>query len=148
MNFAKVYETVEEAIRTEYGVEPLYDERLDRYFWLWDDQFSLDDDNRPRPNFSVQEAAQAFFGKTSWWLRWCYRAAPGKPNGSFVLNGVLIVPKRTAKGSRYYTLADIERMAHALAEGRSISGEKVAQIMSIVLILAAQHGVFEPRRTR
>lgn len=143
MNFAKVYEDLEEAIKNDYGYEAIYDPTFDHRFYLWDDMFSYDEDNRPTPHFSVKEAAN-FFARSAWWLRWKYRpeCEPG-----FILNGVQLEPKRTPSGSRYYTLADIERMAHALAESRSIGGEALAQIMVLVLTQAAMYGVFHPKRS-
>lgn len=142
MNFVKVYETLEEAVRNDFGVEPIWDETFQRRFYLWDDMFSWDENNRPHPCFSVKETASTFFARSSWWLRWKYR----ETDNGFVLNGVPLVPKRTESGSRYYTLADIERIGHAMAACGDIGGEKLAQIMTILLVQAALYGVFDPKK--
>lgn len=67
-----------------------------------------DDPKRRVPTFSVQEVAKAFFGRSSHWIRWQEREgtlvkADGQPIGG-----------RTPTYSRYYTLSDVEEMAHAL----------------------------------
>lgn len=147
MNFVRVLETTEETIRRDFGVSPIYDPILDQHFWIWDDLFSYDENNKPNPSLSVQECAK-FFARGPWWLRWKYRKTPESPQGGFVLNGIEIVPKRTDRGNRYYTLADVERMAHALAKSRAISGEKLAQVMTLLLIQGAMYGVFDkPRKS-
>ena len=145
-NFAEIALATEEVVRNHYGAEPVYDRRFNRSFWLWDHYFSYDQDGKPHPCFSVQETAKTFFARGSWWLRDKYRRSDAWPHGPLVLNGILLEPKRLETGSRYYTLADIERMAHAMAENRVISGEKLAQVVTMLLIHSVQHGVFVPKR--
>lgn len=143
MSFLDAFDATVAAIRNDYGVEDIYDPTFDREFFLWDDMFSYDANNLPHPHFSVQETAKAFFTRSPWWLRWRYRD-DSRP--AFVLNGVSLVPKRTPTGNRYYTLADIERMAHAMADAEMINGERLVQILTLVLTQAAMYGVFRPKK--
>lgn len=147
MSFADVYNTVVETVKNDFGIEAQYDQVFDRNFFLWDDMFSYDENNKPHPTFAVQEAAKMFFARGSWWLRWKYRRED-YPDGPFLLNGVAIEAKRHGNGSRYYTLADIERMAWSLADQGSINGEKLTQIITLVLVQASMYGVFDPKRSR
>jgi DNA-binding transcriptional MerR regulator len=62
-----------------------------------------------------------------------------------VLNGLLLEPKRTEKGNRYYTLADIERMAHALVQNNAIDGDQLNVVIQLVLLEARlYHVIGEP----
>ena len=46
--------------------------------------------------------------------------------------------KRTESGARYFTLADVERMAHALAEGQRIDGATFALSLRMVVTCAPE----------
>lgn len=105
-------------------------------FFMWDSMSPKDSSGMLLPNYSVQEAAKLFFGRSADWLRWRYRKATNRPHGYFVLNDVVLQPKRTEAGSRYYTLADIERMAYALVENYAIDPEQLYLILQTVLIQA------------
>lgn len=121
----------------------------DRRFWLDDDMFFTDKRGLPIPRFSVQEVSKCFFGKGPDWLRWRSRAdTKGKhPEGFFVLDGEPLPVKRLPnKGkndttARYYTLADVERMAHALAQHGAIDGGELANIVLMVKTCARIYGV-------
>lgn len=131
-------------------------------FFLDDSMFPVDDEGMYYPRFSVQEASKTFFGQGPDWLRW--RMRPEKPSrrtgdskhpdGFFLLDGKplefkrLAVPPTSKKygdpnavTARYYTLADIERMAHALAQQGIIDGLRLANIMVIVRCCARLYGV-------
>lgn len=71
---------------------------------------TVDPTKKPKraPTFSVQEVAKAFFGRSSHWIRWRER------EGALTLADGSVIGGRTKTGSRYYTLADVERIAHAL----------------------------------
>lgn len=128
-----------------------------RRFWLDDSMFPLDKDNMPIPNFRVKDVAVVFFGKSDDWLRWRMRPddkrvkdketgkttiVKGKyPEGYFVLDNEVMEFKRTESDARYFTLADIERMAHALAQGGHIDGARLALVTKMVLTCARLHGV-------
>lgn len=126
--------------------------------------FPVDKSNRPVPRYSVQEAAKFFFASGPDWLRWRMRPDDKKakdeqgnpildehgnhvmvegehPHGYFVLDGEPIEFARTSAGARYFTLYDIERMAHALAQGGQIDGAKLTQITRIVKTTAQMYGI-------
>lgn len=86
----------------------------------------------PNPTYTVQEAAKFFFGKGADWLRWRTKHTPDNPQGFFVLDGEPLPDRRTDAGFRYYTLADIERMAHALAQNGGIDGGTLQAIIDQV----------------
>lgn len=128
-----------------FGVKPQKDPKFNMSFYLWDTMFPKSESGMPSPTYTVQETAKLFFGKGSDWLRWRYREAPNYPNGYFVLNGIVLEPKRTEAGNRYYTLADIERMAHALVENHAIDPEQLVYIIQMVLMQAKiNHIIGEP----
>lgn len=128
-----------------------------RRFWLDDEMFSTDEKSgMVVPHFSVQETAKVFFGKGPDWLRW--RMRPDKPNyegaqkfpdGYFLLDGEPMDFKRKpgVKGgfddntARYFTLADIERMAHALTQVGAMDGMRLAHIVLMVRTCARLYGV-------
>lgn len=124
-------------------------------FVVDDSMFRPDKDGLLFPHFSVQEVAKTFFGNGPDWLRWRMRpddkrvkqpdgsvlVVKGKyPEGYFILDGKKIEPKRTDAGARYFTLADVERMAHALAQGGHIDGAQLQNIVVLVKTLAKVYG--------
>lgn len=123
------------------GIKPKKDPENGLWFYLWDDMFSVDDNGTPKPNFGAQEAAKIFFGKGPDWLRWRYRSAANHPDGYFVLGNKILEPKRTESNQRYYTLADIERMAHALAQNDAIDGGQVVNAITLALLIARTYGI-------
>lgn len=128
-----------------------------RRFWLDDSMFEVGKDGMPIPTFRVKDVAVVFFGKSDDWLRWRMRPDDKKvtdketgevtivkgdyPEGYFVLDGEVMDFKRTEKNARYFTLADIERMAHALAQGGHIDGARLALVTRMVVTCARLHGV-------
>src|SRR5262245_46041500 len=126
----------------------------DRDFWLYDEMFRKDEKTgMPIPSFPVKVVAQVFFGQNSDWLRWRMRPdAPSKkdgtqkyPEGYFVLDGEPLEFKRRPgvadeTTARYFTLADIERMAHALGQQGLIDGGKLAHIILMVRTCARLYG--------
>jgi hypothetical protein len=126
-------------------------------FWLDDTDFPLDKEGLPTPTFKVKEVAEVFFGKSDDWLRWRMRPndrrvrnpetgevelVPGDhPDGYFILDGSPMEFKRTESGARYFTLADIERMATALAQGGHIDGARFTLVIKMVVTCARLHGV-------
>jgi hypothetical protein len=126
-----------------FGLVPQEDPETGRVFFLWDSMFQRNEEGQPLPAYTVQETAKVFFGRGPDWLRWRYRPANNYPEGYFVLGGTILEPKRTKKGNRYYTLADIERMAHALAQNHAIDGEQLSVIIQLVLLQARVHRVIK-----
>lgn len=128
-----------------------------RRFWLDDSMFPLDKKGKPIPTFKAKEVAEVFFGKSVDWLRWRMRSndkrvkdpATGRtkvikgdhPDGFFLLDGDPMDFKRTDPGARFFTLADIERMAHALAQGQHIDGQTLTYTIRMVVTCARLHGV-------
>lgn len=114
-------------------------------FWVYDEMCELDKSGFPKPNYSIQEAAKFFFARTSDWLRWREKPNPdaGYPEGYFILDGEKLQGHRTRAGNRRYTLADIERMAHALAENSAISGYELTIIIMLVKWQARLYKVIE-----
>lgn len=126
-----------------------------RTYFLDDKDFKIDARSGMHvPNFAVQEVAKCFFGREADWLRWRMRPdkarVDGKqtyPNGCFVLNGKPMKFKRKpsehgGETARYFTLADIERMAHALAQQGIIDGTRLSLIVIQVRACAKTWGVW------
>lgn len=94
------------------------------------------------PHFSTQEVAKVFFGQKAEWLRWLARRKPGKyPHGRFVLDGEPLVFKRNAHQARYYTLADVEKMAHALTQCEAIDGLQLLDTIKVIRHVALLYGI-------
>ncbi len=72
-----------------------------------------DIDTTVGPRFSTAEVAKFFFGRSPHWMRWRERS------GMFTLDGESIQPERSSN-IRSYTLSDIERLCHALAQHGAI----------------------------
>lgn len=130
-------------LTAKYNIRAQKDPASDRDFFMWDHMFTQNENGQPLPAYTVQETAKLFFGKGPDWLRWRYRPANLHPRGYFVLDDVILEPKRTRTGNRYYTLADIERMAHALVENEAIDGGKFSIILQLILLQAVLHRVIE-----
>lgn len=81
-----------------------------------------------KPAFSVSQAAQFFFARTSYWMRW------RESNGGFIFDGEPVLPSRSGNGSgsRVYYLPHIEKMAHGLAQEGYIDSEELANIIHVV----------------
>lgn len=128
---------------SRYAITAQKDPESDREFFMWDHMFAQNESGQPLPAYTVQETAKLFFGKGPDWLRWRYRPANHYPQGYFVLDDIVLEPKRTETGNRYYTLADIERMAHALVENGAIDGTKFSIVLQLILLQAVMHRVIE-----
>lgn len=87
------------------------------------------------PRYSTSEVAKFFFGRSPHWMRWRER------KGHFVLNGTPVEPERTATGSRTYTLADVERLAHALASNHAIDARQLAMTLRAVQVQGMIHNL-------
>lgn len=125
-------------------------------WWLYDEMFKSVEvqvksgkktitETRLKPYYSVQEVSKFFFGRSPHWLRWRYLSdqrvskvtgqitkAAKHPDGFFILDGEPLVPKTSLSGYRWYTLADVERMAAALGQTGIIDGLEVSAITSLV----------------
>jgi hypothetical protein len=90
-----------------------------------------DIDTSPRPHFNVSEVAKVFFARSPHWVRW------REARGFFVLDEGTGQEKpvgnhRTQRGARYYTLSDVEEMAHALAQKQAITGSQLRTTLLLV----------------
>lgn len=78
------------------------------------------------PHYTVSEVAKVFFGKSAHWVRWRER------EGFFVLDGEEVGSQRSQSGARRYDLADIEKIAHALADKNAINGGALTNALIMV----------------
>lgn len=134
----------------------LLDESMFPVQQIVDADGSIKDEILPKPIFTVQEVAKFFFGRSSDWMRW--RISPDKPastmseadkakwvpkypHGMLVLDGQPLPERRTKSNYRYYTLADVERMAHALKQHHAIDGATLNTTISIVRAVAEQYRI-------
>jgi hypothetical protein len=93
------------------------------------------------PVFSRAEVAKCFFGWKSFWLRNRMNDLSDE-HGRLPLDGGLMDPlPLDGHGSPVFNLADIERVAHALAQAGSISGIHLQRTVAIVRAVAYQYGV-------
>lgn len=97
----------------------------------------------PEPNYTVSEASKFFFAQKPDWLRWRSKKTKENPDGFFVLDGEPLPDHRTDAEFRYYTLADIERMAHALAQNGGISGARLKHITTLIRTLCKMYGFID-----
>ena len=86
------------------------------------------------PTFKVSDIAKIFFGRSSHWVRWL------EAKNALVLDGQEVGTRRTAKGARVYTLADIEKIVHALAQQGKINGAQAANALHVVQTVSRIHG--------
>lgn len=86
------------------------------------------------PIFTVGEVAKVFFGRSAHWIRWRER------KGYFDLDGEPVGDTRTSEGARRYNLADIEKMAHALASKGAITGSQLRNALMLVQTEARVYG--------
>jgi hypothetical protein len=86
------------------------------------------------PIMSVGVVAELFFFKTSHWMRLQQK------DNKLLYNGKQIEIPRTRYNARFYTLKEVELIAHALAQNGVISGLHAAQVLMAVSALAKIHG--------
>jgi hypothetical protein len=115
----------------------------DRPFWVYDDMCPRDKNGLIVPRYSVQEAAKFFFARKPDWLRWRGRPTPTHPEGFFVHETVRLEQKRTDAGARSHSLADVERMAHALARNDALDGVTLTKVIMLIKWQARLYGVIE-----
>lgn len=82
------------------------------------------------PKFTISEVAKLFFARSPHWVRWQER------KGNLTLDGNIVGQHRSDAGSRFYTLADVEQMAHALATRKAIGGDQLNNAMLIAQSVA------------
>lgn len=94
-------------------------------------EFMLADiDTSKAPLFSVGEVAKVFFARSAHWIRWVER------EHKLLLDGKPVAQERTQEGSRKYTLSDVEKMCHALAQNKAINGAQLRRALAVVALEA------------
>lgn len=109
---------------------------------------TADLDTSREPHYTISELAKFFFNRTATWVRWRER------KGYFILDAVgpngskeyEVGPgskqyglNRTVEGARFYTLEDVEGIAHALAQKDAITG---TQLYLAILAVHTQARIF------
>lgn len=109
---------------------------------LPEDRMLLDGiDVSREPLFTVSEVAKFFFARSPHWIRWRER------KGFFVLDGEVVGEREKLPNgklaARSYNLADVEKMAHALASNGAISGVQLSNAVMLVRTVAKVWGHIE-----
>jgi hypothetical protein len=83
------------------------------------------------PVLTISEVAKFFFHRSAHWIRWAER------KGFLRLDGKRVGVKRKKDGTkeggaRYYTLDDVEKMAHALTQNKIFDGEQLEDILRLL----------------
>jgi hypothetical protein len=107
------------------------DAAIDPDKWLFPRQFEpIKPGSTVRPTFTVTEVAKFFFARSSAWLRNNERKATldDVPLTEYLGRGV--------GERREYTLYDIERVAHGLAQCGLISGERLRLALRLLQLEA------------
>lgn len=92
-----------------------------------------------KPRYTVSEVAKFFFAKSAHWIRWQEKPPGPKTKGGGGLlteEGQTVVEHRTEGGARYYTLRDVELMAHALCRNGAIDALHLKNVLRLVFIEA------------
>ena len=100
------------------------------------------------PVFTVSEIAKVFYARSPHWIRWRERKGyfvlepeGGAPEGHVhdfddeghcACGAEDVGGQRTSEGARRYTLADIEKMTHALASKGAINGAQLTNALLLV----------------
>lgn len=113
-----------------------------RRFWITDDMVAADGNGAPKPWFSTHTVATVFLGRSPAWLRVRMRQSEDYPQSMLVLDGKPIEIHRSSSDDRQFSLADIERTAHALYEAGQINAERFSCTIMMILWCARQHGLF------
>lgn len=83
-------------------------------------------DTSEYPLYSVGEMAKVFFARSASWARSHENA------GHFDLDDKFIPRRRIAKNARYYSLSEIEQIAHGLAANQIISGARLRLVLTMI----------------
>lgn len=105
-----------------------------RRFWVTEEMVAQSTDRKKnvRPIFTITQVASVFFARSSDWIRYI----DGLGEDGFYLDGHKLMPARTESAARYYTLADVEKMAHALLNNDRIDPMQFAGTINIVRWIA------------
>lgn len=90
---------------------------------------------KPLREYHTKQVSTFFFQKSAGWLRW--RDREGQTTSEhFNCN-----PQRDANGTRIYSLADIEILAHAFAEQSIIDAQHMEITLHLIRLIAIGYGV-------
>ena len=117
-----------------------------RRFWLTDDMIVVKDDGTPKPWFSTHTVATVFIGRSAAWLRVRMRSTEEFRDSELVLDGKPLDIHRSATGDRQFSLADIEKTAHALYGTGSIDENRFVCMIMQVVWCARQNGLLTELR--
>lgn len=107
----------------------------DRLIFDGVDTTVVPDTGKEGPTFSAAELTKVFFGRSSHWIRWLER------EGRTVLDGRPVAITRTEKGARKYNLAEVELLAHALAQNGAINAAQLRLALLTARNIALQWGI-------
>lgn len=105
-----------------------------RRFWVTDEMVTKSHTRtgQIKPTFSISAVSRVFFAKSSDWIRYM----DTREEEGFFLDGLQLTPTRSEAGSRIYTLADAEKMAHALLQNGRIDLMHFAATIQIIKSMA------------
>ncbi len=113
----------------------------ERRFWLTEEMIPRGKNGSPKPWYSTHSVATIFIGRSAAWLRVRMRQSEEWPDSELVLDGRLLDIHRSPTGDRQFSLADIERTAHALRESGSIDDARFVCMVMMVVWCARQNGL-------
>lgn len=112
-----------------------------RRFWVTEEMITRGKKDEPKPWYSTHTVATVFIGRSAAWLRVKMRQSDEFPHSQLILDGVALDIHRSPTGDRQFSLADIERTAHALHEGGAIDDKRFACMIMMVVWSARQNGL-------
>lgn len=115
------------------------EKELDRHYWIREEFLPLDKNKNFRPTFRQGEVAKFFFGRRIDWLRKKIKEA--EQDGVLMLDGQPFNIRRSKGGQRVFSLAEVEYLAHALAQANAISGPFLQRTVMAVRQCAILYGV-------
>ena len=113
-----------------------------RDFWITPEMITRGKKGEPKPGYSTNSVALMFIGRSAAWLRVRMRQSERFPDSELVLDdwsGDDI--HRSPTGDRQFSLADIEKTAHALHNSGSIDDDRFVIMIMIVVWEARLHGL-------
>lgn len=123
--------------------------------WMLEESMiPTDKKDMPFPMYRTRQVAEIFFGRKSSWFYFTmepHKFAGRDEDGKEIrkrtgdtwlrLDGEPLGIRRDKLNQRYYSLADVERIVHALAQNRRIDGATMQRALLIVKTIAQQHGI-------
>jgi len=112
-----------------------------RQYWVTEEMLPHDRTGVVKPTFTIAQVAQVFFARSGDWIRYL----EGLGEEALMLDGKILEPRRTISGSRYYTLSDVEKMAHALLQNQRIDVMQFIAVIELVRWMAFQNRMIPER---